>query len=60
VVRPRILWQITRREALPNLDLSRIRRVVVVDAFGVPIGWQLGRRCPQVPVTTSRSWPEAA
>lgn len=58
VVRPRVLWRITRRVALPHLDLDRVRRVVVADAFGIPIGWQLGRRCPDVPVTTSRTLPD--
>ncbi len=58
VVRPRLLWRITRRRVLPGLDLSRVRRVVVVDPYGVPIGWELGRRCPDVPVTTSLAWPD--
>ncbi len=58
IVRPRVLWRITRRQVLPHLELARVRRVVVVDAFGVPIGWQLGRRCPDVPVTTSLAWPD--
>ncbi len=58
VVRPRVLWRITRRRVLPHLELARVRRVVVVDAYGVPIGWQLGRRCPDVPVTTSLAWPD--
>jgi glycosyltransferase involved in cell wall biosynthesis len=59
VVRPGVLWRIACQVALPHLDLARIRRVVVVDPYGVPIGWQLGRRCPNVPVTTSRALPEA-
>ena len=58
IVRPRVLWRITRRRVLPDLELARVRRVVVVDAYGVPIGWQLGRRCADVPVTTSLAWPD--
>ena len=41
VIRPWVLWRVARRVAVPRLDLARVSRVVVLDAFGVPIGWQL-------------------
>jgi glycosyltransferase involved in cell wall biosynthesis len=58
VLRARLLWRVARREALPRLDLTRVRRVIVTDPHGVRIGWQLARRCPQVPVTTSPTLPD--
>ncbi|MEV6487852.1 glycosyltransferase family 4 protein [Actinoplanes sp. NPDC051633] len=57
VVRPRILWRITRRRVLPSLDLSRTRRVVVHGAPGVTIGWGLARRNPAMSVGTDLTLP---
>jgi glycogen(starch) synthase len=53
VTRPRILWRITRRDVLPQLDGGRTRRVVVHGVPGVTIGWRLAKRWPDVPVSTS-------
>ncbi|MEU4215176.1 glycosyltransferase family 4 protein [Actinoplanes sp. NPDC026623] len=53
VVRARLLWRAARREALPRLDLSRVRRVIVADPHGARIGAELGRRCPRAQVTTA-------
>ena len=57
VVRPRILWRITRRRVLPSLDLSRTRRVVVNGATGITIGWGLARQDPSIPVGTDLTLP---
>jgi glycosyltransferase involved in cell wall biosynthesis len=57
VIRPRVLWRITRREVLPQLDVARAGRVVVAGTGGVAIGWQLARRHPHLTVTTSLSPP---
>jgi len=59
IVRPRILWRITRRQVLPELDLARTRRVVVHGATGVTIGWGLAKRDPAMPVGTDLTPPTA-
>jgi glycogen(starch) synthase len=56
-VRPRILWRVTRREVLPQLDKARIRRVVVHGVPGVTIGWRLAKDDPSVPVGTDLTPP---
>ncbi|MDG4786336.1 glycosyltransferase family 4 protein [Micromonospora sp. WMMD1102] len=53
VLRPLILWRITRRAVLPKLDLAKTRGVVVSGSYGTTIGWRLARRHPALPVTTS-------
>ncbi|MCX4385619.1 glycosyltransferase family 4 protein [Micromonospora peucetia] len=60
VVRPRVLWRIVQREVLPKIDLARTERVVVAGVYGVAIGWQLGRKRPELTVTTSLVPPEPA
>jgi hypothetical protein len=57
VVRPRILWRITRRQVLPSLDLSRTRRIVVQGVPGVTIGWGLARQDPSISVGTDLTLP---
>jgi glycosyltransferase involved in cell wall biosynthesis len=57
IVRPRILWRITRRKVLPQLDLSRTRRVVVNGLPGVTIGWGLAKRDATMPVATDLTPP---
>jgi glycogen(starch) synthase len=50
-VRPRILWRITRRRVLPQLDMDHTRQVVVDGVPGVTIAWQMGRRNPEMPLS---------
>jgi glycogen(starch) synthase len=50
-VRPRILWRITRRRVLPQLDLDRTRQVVVDGVPGVTIAWRMGRRNREMPLS---------
>jgi glycogen(starch) synthase len=57
VVRPRILWRITRRRVLPKLDLAHTRTVVVHGVPGITIGWGLARRDPAIAVSTDLSPP---
>lgn len=52
-VRPGILWDITRREVLPQLDRAAIRRVVVHGPAGATIGAGLAGSGPAVPVVTA-------
>src|SRR6185503_17622734 len=55
IVRPLVLWRITRRRLLTELERTPIDRVVVNGTAGVTIGWRLARRHPGVPATTSLS-----
>lgn len=52
VVRPRVLWKITRRRVLPQLDMAHTRRVVVHGVLGVTTGWGLAKRDATIPVST--------
>ena len=60
VVRPRILWRIARRQVLPDLDIKRTRRVVVIGPAGVTIGWGLARKYPSIKVGTDMAMPDPA
>jgi glycosyltransferase involved in cell wall biosynthesis len=60
IIRPRLLWRVFRRDVLPNLDLTRTRRVVVAGLGGVTIGWKLGRMVPGMTVTTAQDPLELA
>jgi glycosyltransferase involved in cell wall biosynthesis len=57
IIRPRILWRITRRDVLPKLDDNRTKYVMVNGVPGILIGWRLGRRWPDVPVSMSTRPP---
>lgn len=60
VVRPGILWRIAERHALPDIDLSRTRQIVVDHPAGVTIAWRIGKRHPGVRITTSMNPPAEA
>jgi glycogen(starch) synthase len=53
IFRPRVLRRIAEREIAPALDLARTRRIVVAGSTGVTLAWSLGRRRPDVLVTTA-------
>jgi glycosyltransferase involved in cell wall biosynthesis len=55
--RPQALWR-SARHVLPEVDMTRVRRVVVHGALGERIGWQIARRYPDVPVSTTLKLPE--
>jgi glycosyltransferase involved in cell wall biosynthesis len=55
IVRPLVLWRVTRRRVLATLEATPIDRVVVNGAVGVTIGARLARRHRNIPVTTSTS-----
>jgi hypothetical protein len=57
LIRPRILWGITRRAVVPTLDLPRTRAVVVHGLPGVATGWGLARRDPAMAVMTDLTPP---
>ncbi len=57
LVRPHALWRSTR-PVLPEIDMDRVRRVVVHGPLGERIGWQIARRYPDLPVTTALRLPE--
>jgi glycogen(starch) synthase len=51
VVRPLALWRIFRKQVAPQLDLGRVRRIVVYGSSAVAIGWRLARADPTLEVT---------
>jgi glycogen(starch) synthase len=55
--RPQTLWRATR-PVLPDIDMTKVRRVVVHGAEGEWIGWQIARRYPGVMVSTALKLPE--
>ncbi len=57
LIRPRILWRITRRTVVPELDLARTRAVVVHGVPGVTAGWNLARRDPDMVIKTDLTPP---
>jgi hypothetical protein len=57
IVRPRILWRITRRRVLPELDMTHTKRIVVHGVPGVTIGWGLARSNPSISVGTDLTLP---
>jgi hypothetical protein len=57
MMRPRILWRITRRAVVPDLDLTRTRAVVVHGVPGVTTGWNLARRDPGMVIRTDLTPP---
>ncbi|RKS68393.1 hypothetical protein BZB76_6657 [Actinomadura pelletieri DSM 43383] len=50
-IRPLLLARIARRRVMPGIDMTGVVRVIVADRWGVPLGWRLARRHPDVPVT---------
>ncbi|HEU4348329.1 MAG TPA: glycosyltransferase family 4 protein [Actinoplanes sp.] len=56
-VRPHALWRSTR-PVLPEIDMIRVRRVVVHGVPGETIGWHIARRYPDLPVSTALTLPE--
>ena len=57
LLRPQTLWRATR-PVLPDIDMAKVRRVVVYGATGERIGWQIARRYPDVVVRTGLELPE--
>lgn len=57
LVRPRIIWQITRRAVVPALDLARTRAVVVHGLPGVTTAWGLAQHDPAMEVVTDLTPP---
>jgi glycosyltransferase involved in cell wall biosynthesis len=56
LVRPQVVWRSTR-PLLPEIDMSKVRRVIVNGVHGERIGWQIARRYPGVPVDTAFKLP---
>jgi glycosyltransferase involved in cell wall biosynthesis len=57
VFRPGILWKISRRHALPEIDLDHTRQIVVDHPAGVTTAWRIGKRHPGLRITTSMNPP---
>jgi glycogen(starch) synthase len=51
VVRPYLLWRITRSELYGQLAPGRFKRAVVWDTHSVPIGWHLAREFQDLEVS---------
>ncbi|GIF06421.1 glycosyltransferase [Actinoplanes siamensis] len=56
LLRPHTMWRHTRG-VLPDIDFSKVRRVVVNGVQGERIGWQIARRYPNLHVTIALRLP---
>lgn len=50
LVRPYVLWRVTRATVARDLDWTAVRQIVVCDSHAIPIGWHLARRHPKLTV----------
>ena len=50
LLRPYVLWRVTRSGVRRDLDWTAIRQVVVCDSHAIPIGWHLAKRHPNLTV----------
>ena len=60
ILRPYVLWRVSRRYALPKVDFNQVDLFVIVDSAAIPIGWHLARMYPKLRVVFAldRSlWP---
>jgi hypothetical protein len=44
LLRPWLLWRISRRQVLRQVDWNGTEQVVICDSHAIPIGWHLARR----------------
>jgi hypothetical protein len=44
LIRPYVLWRITRREVIRQVDWNTVQQVVICDSHAIPIGWLLAKR----------------
>ncbi len=57
LLRPHAMWR-SARLVLPEIDMTRVRRVVVHGVSGERVGWQIARRYPDLPVSTALRLPD--
>jgi hypothetical protein len=50
LLRPYVLWRVTRAGVGRELDWAAIQQVVVCDSHAIPIGWHLAKRHPHLTV----------
>ncbi|HZP49863.1 hypothetical protein [Actinocrinis sp.] len=50
LLRPYVLWRVTRAGVGRELDWTAIQQVVVCDSHAIPIGWHLAKRHPNLTV----------
>lgn len=50
LLRPWVLWRISRRQVLRGIDWPATEQVVICDSHAIPIGWHLARRHAELAV----------
>jgi len=50
LLRPYVMWRVTRKQVVRRLDLSAVEQLVICDSHAIPIGWHLAKRHPGLTV----------
>ncbi len=50
LLRPYVLWRVTRAGVARGVDWPAVEQLVVCDSHAIPIGWHLARRHPRLTV----------
>lgn len=50
LLRPYVMWRVTRKQVVRRLDWSAVEQLVICDSHAIPIGWHLARRHPGLAV----------
>ena len=50
LLRPYVMWRVTRKQVVRRLDWSAVEQLVICDSHAIPIGWHLAKRHPGLTV----------
>jgi hypothetical protein len=50
LLRPYVMWRVTRAEVIRQVDWAAVEQLVICDSHAIPIGWHLARRHPDLAV----------
>lgn len=50
LLRPYVMWRVTRSTVARELDWSTVEQLVICDSHAIPIGWHLAKRHPELTV----------
>jgi hypothetical protein len=50
LLRPYVMWRVTRKQVVRQVDWSAVEQLVICDSHAIPIGWHLAKRHPGLTV----------
>lgn len=50
LLRPYVMWRVTRKQVIRQVDWSAVEQLVICDSHAIPIGWHLAKRHPGLTV----------